>query len=898
MYRIFMNRRTFVLFVLFMVSVADSFTSDFSAFVEKQRVQLVSYLERLPLYFIKSDGQFERDVIFYGIGVKNGIFFAEDGVYLALHSKQDNRKEVAEIVRIAPLNANKKFEIRGEEANEAKMNCFIGNHHKSWKKTLSAFGKIRYKGVYNGVDIIFYGKSGNLEYDIVIKPGADISKISFEVCGIKELSLKDGGIVAKLPSGKTVFQRKPYIYQEIEGNKVEIDGSYRVKKENGKHIFSFDIKSFDNSYPLIIDPTLIYSTYLGGSYYDGGYGITVDNSGSVYVIGQTFSPDFPVRSPIKGKSGYYDIFITKINPEGNSLVYSTFLGGNGDDYGYAIAVDSSGSAYITGYTESTDFPTKNPVQKSNSGGRDVFVAKINPEGNSLIYSTYLGGNNNDYGYNIAFDSSGSAYLTGTTYSSNFPTKNPIYNYSGYYDIFITKIDPEGNSLVYSTYFGGSNNDYGYGLAVDSSGNVYITGTTYSSDFPAKNPIKERAGLWDSFLVKINQEGNVVLSTYLGGSDNDYGTGIAVDSLENVYLTGYTSSPDFPTQSPIQKSISGNYDLFITKISTLENSIVYSTFLGGGNIDYSRGIAIDSKGNVYITGETYSSDFPTQNPLQSSNGGYWDVFIVKINSEGSAIVYSTYLGGSSNDYAHGIAVDPLGNAYITGYTSSSNFPTATPLYGYSSGYDAFVAKIEEGLIKYTLTVTKTGTGTGVVTSDEGGINCGEKCSEGYDAGITVTLTAMPGSDSTFTGWSGDCSGTEQKIGVKMDSNKNCVANFERGSLPDLIGEWINVQISHRVSRIKVINAIFRIKNMGTAECSDEFTVSIYYSNDGTTLDTLLKTITFSSSININEYRDSLFSYYFPPYISLSGKYIIAVIDQDNSLKERDKTNNRFSYGPFE
>ncbi len=851
-------------------------------------------LDEMPIYFVKNNGEFDGKIKFHGIW--NGVFFSEDGVYLTLRNKDG--KHPAEVVKIVPLNNNRKFEIKGEEEGHGKVNYFIGNEPEKWKNELSIFKKIRYKEVFPNVDIVFYGKSGHLEYDILVKPGADISKISFEICGTKELSLNDGSIVVKLSSGNTIFQKKPYIYQEINGKRFEIDGSYRIKKENGKFIFSFHIKSFNNSYPLIIDPTLIYSTYLGGSYYDGGYGIAVDNSGSVYLIGQTFSSDFPVSSPIKGKSGYYDVFVTKINPEGNSLVYSTFLGGDGDDYGYAIAVDSSGNAYITGYTESKDFPTKSPIQNRNYGGRDVFVAKINPEGNSLVYSTYLGGSNNDYGYKIAVDVSGSAYLVGTTYSTDFPSKNPIYGYSGYYDVFITKINPEGNSLVYSSYFGGSNTDYGYGLAVDSSGNVYITGATYSSDFPLKNPIKGRAGLWDAFMVKINQEGGVVLSTYLGGSDNDYGTGIVVDSLENVYLTGYTSSPDFPTQNPIQESISGDYDLFITKISTRENNIVYSTFLGGRSSDYGRGIAIDSKGNIYITGETYSSNFPTQNPLQISNGGYWDVFISKINTDGSAIVYSTYLGGSSNDYSNGIAVDSLGNAYITGYTSSSNFPTAVPLYGYSNGYDAFVAKIEEGLIKYILTVTKTGTGTGVVTTDDGGINCGEDCSEEYDAGINVTLTAMPDPDSTFTGWSGDCSGTEQKIVVKIDSNKNCVANFEKASLPDLIGEWKNVQIFHRVSGVKLINAIFRIRNKGTAECSDEFKVSIYYSNDGTTLDYLLKTITISRTININEYRDFIFSYYFASYVSLSGKFIIGVIDPENSLKERDKTNNRFSYGPIE
>lgn len=886
-----LNIRSLFLIIL---SAIHSFASESSPLAHGQKFQISNFLENLPLYFVKNDGQLEDNVKFYGMGSKNRILFKKDGIYLVLQNSP------SETLRIAPLNANKEFEIIGEGKNEGVVNYFIGDRPENWKRNLPTFSKIRYKDVWNGVDIVFYGRGANLEYDIVVKPGADISKISFEIEGVKEVETSEnGGFIAKLPSGRIIYQKKPCIYQKIDGRVVEIEGSYRIKRENGKKCFGFVLESFDSSYPLVIDPTLIYSTYLGGSNYDGGYGISLDSSGNVYIIGQTFSSDFPVSSPIKGsRSGYYDIFVTKINPEGNSIVYSTFIGGSGYDYGYEIAVDSTGSAYITGYTESTDFPTQNPAQKNNSGGRDVFVAKINSEGNSLVYSTYLGGSGNDHGYAIALDERENAYLTGLTYSTDFPLKDPIYGYSGYGDIFLAKLSSEGK-ILYSTYFGGSNNDCAYGVAVDSSGNVYLTGTTYSTDFPTKNPIKERGGLWDSFVIKINSEGNqIIFSSFIGGSDNDYGTGIAVDSLENVYITGYTSSPDFPTQNPVQENIAGGYDAFIAKISTSEKSILFSTFIGGKDNDYSRGIAIDSKGNVYIAGETSSTDFPTRDPIQENNAGHWDAFVVKINLEANVFVYSTYLGGSNNDYAHGIAVDLLDNAYVTGYTSSSNFPTAVPIYGYSGGYDSFVSKIEAGLIRYTLTINKSGTGTGIVTSDDGRIQCGEHCSEEYNAGTSVTLTAMPDEDSSFTGWSGDCEGTDQRIEVKMDLNKNCTANFEKGSLPDLEGEWNNGKISRQISGIKVFNAIFRVKNIGTAECSSEFKISFYLSNNGTTLDTLLKTFTISSKIGSNEYKDSIFSHYFPSYLSLSGKYIVAVIDSDNTVKERNKTNNQVSYGPLE
>lgn len=855
--------------------------------------------KEIPSYFIKNEGQLERNIKYYKMENDNAVFFVEDGVYLTLRSGKERNS--IETVKIVFCGANRNFEIVGEEELKGKVNYFIGNNPHKWIKEIPMFGKIRLKDVYDGVDIVFHGEKRYLQYDIEAKPGANISKIQVELKGVKDLRIdKKGELLATLPSGRVINQKKPYIYQYKNERRQEIKGSYRIKKEGKRMCFEFYLEDYDKSSALVIDPTLIYSTYLGGGNYDGGYGISVDSKGYVYIVGQTFSPDFPVSSPLIGKkSGYYDIFITKIDPEGNSIVYSTFFGGNGNDYGYAVASDPWGNAYITGYTESTDFPTKNPIQKSNSGGRDVFVAKINSDGSSIIFSTYLGGSENDYGYGIAVDREGNTYITGSTYSSNFPVKNPLSGYSGFYDIFVTKINQDGSSLVYSTYFGGSNNDYCYGIAVDPSGNVYLTGATYSSDFPTKNPIKDKSGLWDAFLVKLSHDGkNVVLSTYLGGSDNDYGTGIAVDISENVYLTGYTSSADFPTQSPLQENLAGNYDAFVTKISSLDNKIVYSTFLGGASSDYSRAIAIDSKGNVYVAGETYSTDFPVHNPLQKSNGGYWDAFVTKINPEGDSIVYSTYLGGSYNDHAHGIAVDLQSNAYVTGYTSSNNFPTAVPLYGYSGGYDTFVAKIEEGLIRYSLTITKSGTGNGIVKSDDGGIDCGSDCSEEYDAGIVVTLTAIPDLDSTFTGWSGDCSGTDQRIEVKMDSIKNCNAEFVKGTLPDLVGEWKSSEISRLVSGIKVFRAILRVKNIGTAECLDQFKVSFYLSNDGQGLDYLLKSSTFSSNINASEFKDYLFSYYFAGYVSLTGKYIIAVIDPDNSLKERDKTNNRVSCGPFE
>jgi Beta-propeller repeat/Abnormal spindle-like microcephaly-assoc'd, ASPM-SPD-2-Hydin len=384
------------------------------------------------------------------------------------------------------------------------------------------------------------------------------------------------------------------------------------------------------------------------------------------------------------------------------LAYSTYLGGSGSngygDRGNGIAVDSTGNAYVTGRTGSTDFPTVNPFQSKLLGGYDAFVTKFNADGTSLVYSTYLGGSNGNTAYAIALDSAGNAYLTGNTTSTDFPTKNAIQPVlgSGGTNAFVTEINAEGNALVFSTYLGGSSGtgDYGLGIAVDPSGNTYVTGYTYSSDFPTTpgafqticNGGSNCGTLGDAFVSKINPNGTAfVYSTYLGGSQPDQGYEIATDSAGNAYVTGFTESSDFPTAHAIQPTYSGVGDAFVAKFNAAGSALVYSTYLGGSSADYGYGIAVDSAGNAYIAGQTYSTDFPTTSGAFQTicNGGsgcqvYGDAFVTKINAAGSAFVYSTYLGGSSYDYATGIAVDGTGDAYITGGAASNDFPLANAI----------------------------------------------------------------------------------------------------------------------------------------------------------------------------------------------------------------------------
>ena len=473
--------------------------------------------------------------------------------------------------------------------------------------------------------------------------------------------------------------------------------------------------------------------------------------------------------------------MTKLSPDGTALVYSTYLGGNNADSGTGIAVDSSGSAYVTGSTGSTDFPTTtNAFQRKNAGEFDAFVTKLSPDGTALVYSTYLGGGTDangrtpsdhpreaiprDGGEAIAVDSKGSAYVTGVTGSIDFPTtKNAVQGKfgggSGVFarDAFVTKLSADGGTLVYSTYLGGSGNENGFGIAVDSSGSAYVTGSTSSTDFPTKSPEQpaNAGGSLDAFVTKLGPDGTtLVYSTYLGGSGTDGGRGIAVDSSGSAYVTGSTSSTDFPTKNPEQGKNAGDFDAFATKLSADGKTRVYSTYLGGGAADFGRGIALDSSGSAYVTGSTSSTDFPTQNPEQSKSAGDFDAFVTKLSPDGTALAYSTYLGGSGTDGGNGIAVDSSGSAYVTGQTNSTDFPTENPEQGKNAGgqnqgFDAFVTKLSEVPVVATGAASSVSTGSATLN---GTVNpSGKAASYHFEYGTSTsygqsTPTQSAGADS--------------------------------------------------------------------------------------------------------------------------------------------------------
>jgi uncharacterized repeat protein (TIGR01451 family) len=767
------------------------------------------FTARLPLAFEQNEGQTDSRVKFLSRqgGADVLLLPAEAQLHFRDACKQ-NVEQAASLFRrssalarnrpaacSSPLRmkfvgANRGAKITGADSLPGRQNYLLGNNPAKWQTNVPTYRKVAYAEIYTGTNLIFYGNDRELEYDFELAPGADPKAIRISFDKSARLVLRPDGELVVPFNQREIRQRKPIIYQEVSGQRRIINGGYVLLDE---HTVGFEVGPYDRSQPLVIDPTIVFSTYLGGAGDDSGSSITRDASGNIYITGSTTSTNFPTQgAAYPANQGLTDIFVTKINPTATSIIYSTYIGGSGIDRAGAITLDPDGNAYVVGRVgdTSTDFPTTAGAlaQTYRGGDFDGVVFKLNASGNALVYSTFLGGDDNDSAEGIALDSSRNAYVVGGTRSTGFPlTATAFQSFrAGDTDAYFTKLNAAGSAVIYSTLLGGSSTDRSSGVVVDSSGLAYIAGYSGSLDFPTQNAFQEfSGGSFDAFICKIDPGANgaasLLFSTYLGGIADDKAYGIAMDSgANNLYIAGQSSSNNLPLLNPAQPAHGGSYDAFVARLSTTGTKI-YTTYLGGSSDDRATGIAVNGAGEAYVTGFTASTNFPTVTPLQIANGGGFDAFIAKLNAGGTVFLYSTYFGGSANESntttvtaTNPITVDSSNNAYITGYTASTNFPAASALQAASAGaQEVFIAKIADttptadfslsmspatrtvspaGATTYTVTATPQGGFTGTILLAASGFSTDTTASfsptsivinDSSAKSTTLTLTTVAG-----------------------------------------------------------------------------------------------------------------------------------------------------------
>ncbi len=717
---------------------------------------------KLPLSFEPVAGGVQHETAnFLSHGKDYTLKIANDGAVLSLRRPPSKQTENAApagprskrgrgqnsataLLEMKLLAANPASAVTATDELPGKTNYLIGNDPKKWRTNVPNYAKVECRSVYPGIDLVYYGNQRELEYDFVVAPGAapDAIRLDFQTHRAESATpnplriAENGDLVAQIEGGE-VRMHKPVAYQLDDAKqKRYITANYAL----GPSGVSFAVGAYDRSRPLVIDPVVGYSTYLGGSLNENdesGGAIAVDLQGNAYVTADTDSSDFPTKNPYQpahAPDDDSDAYIAKISADGSSLIYSTYLGGTGGDEGLGIAVDLLGHAYVSGSTTSADFPVTPGAFQTTYKGKgpnldgDGFVVKLSPNGSSLLYSTYLGGSSDDVAFSIKVDLGGFAYVAGWTASPDFPvtpgavqTKFAGSGPLAAGDAFVTKLNATGTKLVYSTYLGGSNDDYAAGIAIDGLGNAYVAGVSASVDFPVTPGAYQTTfvPIYDGLVAKLNATGSkLIYSTYLSGSPaNDACNGLALDAFGNVYVSGDTLSANFPVSpEAFQKVYHGTGPLgygdgFVTKLNAAGSKLLYSTYLGGSGDDLPLGIVVDFLGRAYVTGITNSTDYPvTPGAFQTVFGGSGpnqrgDALLTVLNTEASALLYSTYLGGSGDDPGFGIARDLAGNIYITGSTNSPNFyvtPNALQtIYGGAGSApemtgDAFVTKFNKDL----------------------------------------------------------------------------------------------------------------------------------------------------------------------------------------------------------
>ena len=653
---------------------------------------------KIPLSFVANDGQADKQVKFTTRGSGYSLALAPTTFTLAVADSRNQNE--ASVLQATLLGGNAAANVTGLERLQTTTNYFIGNDPRKWQTNIPNYAKVKYSSVYPGVDLVFYGNQNLVEYDFIVSPGADANSIALGFAGITDLRVDEKGDLLLRIDAREIRQSKPIVYQQINGARRMIPASYLVKD---KQQVAFQIADYDRSQPLVIDPTLAFSTFIGGNGSDRASGIAVDSAGNVYITGDTISTNFPVTPGAfqSAKAPFnFDAFVAKLNPAGTALIYSTYFGGANRDSGSDIAIDTAGNAYITGLTDSSDLPVTPGAFRTTAVLTDettAFVTKFNATGTALVYSTYLAP---ILGTGIAVDSAGNAFIAGQA-NADYPTTPGAFQTTsaGSSEAFVTKMNATGTALIYSTFLGGSGFDAASDIAIDAAGNAYVTGQAQAG-FPVTPGAFQTSfnGVTDAFVTKLNPTGTALIySTFLGGSGNESTNGIAINDAGNAYVTGFTGSSNFPTTPGAFQTVkSGGDDVFVTALNAAGSGLAYSTFLGGDANEFSVRIAVDAAGNASVVGLTGSSNFPTTaDAIQSTYGGNNDAFVTRLNPTGTALVFSTFLGGSAADIGLSVALDAAGSIYVSGQTSSTNFPT-TPgsfqtVFG-GSFNDGFVSKI--------------------------------------------------------------------------------------------------------------------------------------------------------------------------------------------------------------
>lgn len=643
---------------------------------------LVQGYGQLPLSFVANEGQTDPGVDYLSRGPGYGLFLTPTAAVLSLAGTEST----GAVLRMQVLNGDPNAHAVGMNELPAKVNYILGADRADWHTNISTFGRVAYDEVYPGIDLVYYGNQRSLEFDFLVAAGADPAQIRLCFQGMTQAELDGAGNLLLHTSAGDVVQQAPVLYQEVNGTRRSVTGHY-VFLDNGS--VGFSVGEYDPLLPLVIDPVLVYSSYLGGAGADQAQAVAVDSSGCAYVTGTTASLNFPIANapqPLNG--GGNDVFVTKLSASGSQFVYSTYLGGQDYDAGMAITVDANGRALVAGNTQSTNFPTKNPPQGSYGGSNDLFATILSPSGSDLVFSTYFGLSKFEYANAVAYDSSGNIAVAGS------------YQGSGPKEVLLVRINPTTASFLSVQIFGGSAADEAFAIRADGGGNLYLAGKTGSFNFPVNTGLQSinAGGTSDAFIMKLAGDSSTIYSTYLGGAGADEARGIAVDEAGNVYVTGTTTSGNFPLRNPFQPAKSGVSDAFVSKLNAAGSALEYSTYLGGNLDELSYAIAVDSAGRATVAGATYSPNFPAVDPFQVNPSTTWDATLVRFNAAGTALDYATYFGaaGSGTTQFYGLAIDTAGDAYAVGWTQSAGLPFrggAQP----SSGEQIGLSLVSDGMI---------------------------------------------------------------------------------------------------------------------------------------------------------------------------------------------------------